>query len=265
MGRKVLFLCKTSKPEEDNELTDDHKLEVSSGDVTKIEAPKVNWSLLQASSFDHLISFTDMSNCDSQAEVLSKYLSVLKPTGLLSLYEQDYSDALKSVLILNGFESVAVTFTSKAKYAVVSAKKPNFEVGSSCALKLGSNVSKRVENVWKLDDTVDDDIIEADDLLNEDDLAKPDPTSLRVCGTTGKRKACKDCSCGLAEELAGEAAPPKPSSCGSVRTFLFLYYLNQFFLVLFRRCIPVCFVSLFGYASLQAWGKGYDRRKPAAG
>lgn len=40
-----------------------------------------------------------------------------------------------------------------------------------------------------------------------------------MCGTTGKRKACKDCSCGLAEELAAEGAPPsepKTSSCGSV-------------------------------------------------
>lgn len=47
-----------------------------------------------------------------------------------------------------------------------------------------------------------------------------------VCGTTGKRKACKDCSCGLAEELAGEngvatskAAPTQQSSCGSVSFF----------------------------------------------
>lgn len=39
-----------------------------------------------------------------------------------------------------------------------------------------------------------------------------------VCATTGKRKACKDCSCGLAEELAGEKVDPNPtqkSSCGS--------------------------------------------------
>jgi hypothetical protein len=45
----------------------------------------------------------------------------------------------------------------------------------------------------------------------------------KVCGTTGKRKACKNCSCGLAEELAAEGkdvvAQPvqtKTSACGNV-------------------------------------------------
>jgi len=64
-----------------------------------------------------------------------------------------------------------------------------------------------------------DDLIDEDSLLTEEDKQKPDPASLKVCGTTGKRKACKNCSCGLAEELASEtrpAGPPKgKSSCGS--------------------------------------------------
>lgn len=41
-----------------------------------------------------------------------------------------------------------------------------------------------------------------------------------MCATTGKRKACKDCSCGLAEELAGQGGKvtkkDPTSSCGSV-------------------------------------------------
>lgn len=46
-----------------------------------------------------------------------------------------------------------------------------------------------------------------------------------VCGTTGKRKACKDCSCGLAEELSSENGTKidqnstQKSSCGSVSWF----------------------------------------------
>lgn len=64
-------------------------------------------------------------------------------------------------------------------------------------------------------------MMDPDELLDEDDKEKPDPASLKVCGTTGKRKACKDCSCGLAEELSaeliGKTVDPNPSksSCGS--------------------------------------------------
>jgi len=63
------------------------------------------------------------------------------------------------------------------------------------------------------------DYIDEDALLTEEDKKKPDPASLRVCGTSGKRKACKNCACGLAEELANEIRPAGPpagkSACGS--------------------------------------------------
>lgn len=77
--------------------------------------------------------------------------------------------------------------------------------------------------IWKLDaDDEDEEEINEDDLLDEEDKQKPDESSLRVCGTTGKRKACKDCSCGLAEELDAEKTTGTvetanaKSSCGSV-------------------------------------------------
>lgn len=63
---------------------------------------------------------------------------------------------------------------------------------------------------------------------------------ITVCGTTGKRKACKDCSCGLAEELKAEAGglankidnPIQKSSCGSVSNTLFKSVSNVILLLL---------------------------------
>jgi len=97
------------------------------------------------------------------------------------------------------------------------------EVGKSDPIKLEANGSLTADLLQrKLVAPVSisgDDFIDEDSLLTEEDKQKPDPASLKVCGTTGKRKACKDCSCGLAEELASEtrpAGPPKgKSSCGS--------------------------------------------------
>lgn len=101
-------------------------------------------------------------------------------------------------------------------------------------------VDERVAAVWKLSDDDDGDLINENDLLDESDKVKPNPTDLKgkwkwvainfsvltiiswaVCGTTGKRKACKDCSCGLAEELSAEnqkvqSTETTKSSCGSV-------------------------------------------------
>ena len=84
-------------------------------------------------------------------------------------------------------------------------------------------------------DDDDVDLIDEDDLLDEEDMAKPDQATLRVCGTTGKRKACKGCSCGLAEEISGGGEVTKKSvtsSCGSVSTHCVLQFTECFLALL---------------------------------
>ncbi len=68
----------------------------------------------------------------------------------------------------------------------------------------------------------DDELMNDDDLLDEEDRKKPDPSSLRVCATTKKRKACANCTCGLADEIEKEEIDKirqntqnAKSSCGS--------------------------------------------------
>ncbi|KAK2529987.1 Ciapin1 [Columba guinea] len=62
------------------------------------------------------------------------------------------------------------------------------------------------------------DLLDSDELLDSEDLKKPDPLSLRApsCKEMGKKKACKNCTCGLAEELEQEKKSSQPkSACGN--------------------------------------------------
>jgi len=171
------------------------------------------------------------------ADMLSYFLKVLSPNGQLFLVESttdDLKDGIKSKLVLNGFTNTEDPVKLEQKLDdsdlsklgtkqvfMVKGRKPQFEVGSSKLLSFAKKPEvKKPAGVWTLDDMDDDtvELIDENTLLEEEDLVKPDPTTLRVCGTTGKRKACKDCSCGLREELAeGKEVTTKSvtSSCGS--------------------------------------------------
>uniref|UniRef100_A0A8C0ZBI6 Anamorsin n=1 Tax=Cyanistes caeruleus TaxID=156563 RepID=A0A8C0ZBI6_CYACU len=114
----------------------------------------------------------------------------------------------------------------------IEGRKPNFEVGSSSQLKLSfakrpgpsgkPSVDPAAAKLWTLsaNDMNDEemDLLDSDELLDSEDLKKPDPSSLRApsCKEMGKKKACKNCTCGLAEELEQEKKSSQPkSACGN--------------------------------------------------
>ncbi|GAA5800476.1 cytokine-induced anti-apoptosis inhibitor 1, Fe-S biogenesis-domain-containing protein [Helicostylum pulchrum] len=96
--------------------------------------------------------------------------------------------------------------TGKFGIAHIEAKKPAYEVGQ----KMKLNFKKKPGNKKAVWASVSTDDIEDDDLLlDESDRVKPSKESLARpddCELTeGKRKACKNCTCGRAEEEEAEA------------------------------------------------------------
>lgn len=60
----------------------------------------------------------------------------------------------------------------------IIAEKPNYEVGSATKLSF-AKPNKPAASVWKITDDDEDDLINADDLLDEEDKVKPDPSQLK--------------------------------------------------------------------------------------
>lgn len=166
-----------------------------------------------------------------------KLVSALKLSGYTSVTEVKKTElspeALTSLRTATGYHGNTL---SRMR---VSASKPNFEVGSSSQIKLsfGKKTPKPAEKpaldpntvkMWTLSATdMDDDdvdLLDSDALLDEDDLKKPEPSSLKApgCGDGAgkKKKACKNCTCGLAEELEQDSKGKQKSdlpksACGS--------------------------------------------------
>ncbi|XP_076040711.1 cytokine induced apoptosis inhibitor 1 isoform X2 [Oratosquilla oratoria] len=230
-GMNVLLLWKTPvNHEEFQSLVSSLKNEVGKqGKVAVENCDMLKTSSHAGSSFDIVLSgVMPPFEMIYTTELLAELLRVLKPGSKLVVRAKGDE---RSLLRLAGFSQISEPHEvqlsddqkaqTNSKVYEVSCAKPSFEVGSSMKLSFGK--PKPQANTWKIDlDDDDIDLASPDDLLTEEDKAKPDPLSLRVCGTTGKRKACKNCVCGLKEELdeeaAGKAAAATKdfkSSCGS--------------------------------------------------
>lgn len=253
VGQSVLLLWFGQDPAESMKDMVNRLLQKvgKSGKVQVEHAERLTMSAHRNSSFDIVISgLLTPSKASHDTSLLGEVCRILRPKGKIVMQEMarqtagvtgsKSKDKLVSLLKLSGFmdisEPVKVELSEgeaipdNMEVYRLQGAKPDYEVGSSSQLKLSFTSkapapTKNAAQVWSLSakDLVDDDLelINDDDLLDEEDLKKPDPSSLRAGCVDGpkKRKACKDCTCGLAEELEEESAPkntqPITSSCGS--------------------------------------------------
>ncbi|XP_066493251.1 anamorsin [Tiliqua scincoides] len=167
---------------------------------------------------------------NSKLKTVTKLPAALTLSGLVEVKEVQ-KDLLTAEQMQSVKEQLGVQ-CNELLSVQMEGKKPNFEVGSSSQLRLSFvkkpasseklTVDPTAAKLWTLSandmNDEDTDLLDSDELLDPEDLKKPDPASLKApsCKESGKRKACKNCTCGLAEELEKEKKSLQPkSACGN--------------------------------------------------
>ncbi|KAJ3320016.1 Anamorsin [Boothiomyces sp. JEL0866] len=138
------------------------------------------------------------------------------------------SETLKHYLKIWNADDLLQSLDGKLAIVNLTAEKPAYHVGAGAKLSFGKKKAKEEPKkpaVWTVSANDDDEELEnEDELLDEEDLVVPPTQAPGDCST--KKKACKDCTCGRAEEEEQEALQmaakitvvkkkPITSSCGS--------------------------------------------------
>lgn len=183
-------------------------------------------SLLTPNSFDEAYLFVFPDDF-----TITTVLNVLKHGGKMLIETciptREAGQGLCSDLQMEGFMDTMVAKDPVTGDRFLTCCKPAWETGEVAPIKL----VQKVKAAWKMgtDDLAEDDLVDEDELL-DDNL---EITVGAGCGidpitgkAIGKKKACKNCSCGLKEieqeeKRTGqtfervEVAAPTNSACGS--------------------------------------------------
>jgi hypothetical protein len=217
-GKPVLVISRSDVADRDRFVND-------SNNVTFVDPTAVSNHIdaiknLLSASFDEVKIIGLSPDEATQAEIFR----VLKSKGRLSVSKLSQIGQLTLDLKIQGY--VAITEQKSSDGIItIECEKPSWEVGASVGIKV-SKPSQESKAAWKMNatDLADDDLIDEDELMDDEIVVKP-RGDVNGCGDDGpaeggKKRACKNCSCGLADEEAkaeqeGQPLPEKKSACGS--------------------------------------------------
>jgi len=171
-------------------------------------------------------------------EILGYVFRSLKKGCKLLITDADIkstnSDQISLELLLCGFVNMKLeNVPGKDSYNIL-CHKPLWTIGEAAKINLkASNTLFSDKNTWKLKslDGTEVDFIDENDLLdNNSQILKPASCGDSQLGQSGKKRACKNCTCGLAEEEANSTAgnyipQVKTSSCGNCAKGMFIFTL----------------------------------------
>jgi anamorsin len=181
-------------------------------------------SELSTSSYDEARIICSIPSDDVLAEVFRLLKSKCKLWIKGSLSDSVETRSLELDLKIQGFKNMVSNFDQSLDEQYIYCEKPTWEVGVSSTVAVRSSNTADI-SAWKvsLTDLAEDDLIDENDLTDDIEIvAKPsdcgidDPNAI-----IGKKRACKNCSCGLKEmeieaEKAGIVLAEVPKSgCGS--------------------------------------------------
>jgi anamorsin len=152
----------------------------------------------------------------------SQLLNALTPLGTLHFLNPPSSlhHSLQSDLTLSGFTMLSVADSIIAQKpahqasAALSLKTRNGHVNGSSPASVALNRKKTdsatKKALWSFSSSPSTPLIDPDSLLTDADRKRPVPTCEPVvAGAPRRKRACKNCSCGLAELEAEELAASK--------------------------------------------------------
>jgi len=215
--------------------------------LDRIAAGLVN---LPASTYDVVLLLTDADGTTREShkllarDVMNKVVSALKFGGILKSQHGALEGSEKTEAILAGLTespegmvkveqaepvSIPLKFGKKKTNGTAPAVNPDGSVPLNLNGKRNQPEPAKPAGVGfvdfsdDLDDPIitgeDDDLIDEDDLITEEDMARPVIQPPECRPKPGKRRrACKDCTCGMKEKLEAEDAARRATADKALNT-----------------------------------------------